>query len=207
MLFYRRNLTDRFPRLIRLFLAFPFITSLESAHMLTPKTICAAVVLLALLLATPAMATDQLDLSVGLKTLPLLNDKLSGSAVMAVIYDPANAESKSEADDVKTLIDAGLEVPGGVKITSLLVSTSDLAKLSGTKLAFVTKGGCTAAAGAAATSSGILTMSTDIDCVRAGKCILGVVSKPSVEIYYSKAASDAAKIGFSQAFSMLVKQV
>lgn len=50
-------------------------------------------------------------------------------------------------------------------------------------------------------------MSTDLGCVKANKCILGLVSKPSVDIYYSKSAADAAKITFSPAFTMLVKQI
>jgi hypothetical protein len=154
-----------------------------------------------------AHATDQTDLTVGLKTLPLLNNKITGTAVAAVVFDPANAESKADADAIKAVIDGGLEAPGGVKLTSLMVPVSEIAKISGAKIAFVTKAACTDATSAAAASGGVLTISTDIDCVKAGKSILGVVSKPSVEIYYSKAAGDAAKVGFSQAFSMLAKQV
>ena len=154
-----------------------------------------------------AWAVDQMDVSVGLKTLPLMNNKISGSAAMAVIFDPANPASKAEADEVKALIDAGLEAPGGIKISALMVPSTDLSKLSGAKIGFVAKGACTDAVSAAAASNGILTMTTELDCVKSSKCILGVVSKPRVEIFYSKSAADAAKIGFSQAFSMLVSQV
>lgn len=161
------------------------------------------------MLATPAFAFEQTDLSVGLKTLPMLTNKLSGSAVAAVVYDPANADSKAEADVIKGLIDANPDAPGGVKLTSLLVGVADLAKLSGAKLAFVTKGLSSKfdAVSAAAASAGVLTISTDIDCVKGNKCVLGISSKPTVEIFFSKAAADAGKIGFSQAFTMLAKQV
>ena len=158
-------------------------------------------------LPSQVFAVEKLDLSVGLKTLPLLTDKLSGTVTMAVVYDPANAASKSEADAVKAIADAGLEGPGGIKITAALVSTAELGKMAGAKLGFVTKGACTTAVSSASASNGVLTMTTDLDCVKAGKCVLGVVSQPSVEIYYSKSAAEAAKIGFAQAFSMLAKQV
>jgi hypothetical protein len=173
------------------------------------KLLATAALGMALIVAAPVHAADQLDLSVGLKTLPLLDNKITGATVMAIVYDPANAESKAEANTVKSIIDAGLTGPGGIKISSLMVTTAELAKLSEAKLAYVTYGlkGSYDAIGAAASSNGVLTMSTDLECVKANKCILGVVSKPSVEIYYSKTAADAAKMGFAQAFAMLVKQV
>jgi len=179
-------------------------------YFLKPQKILAAAFFAVVTLASgAALATDQLDISVGLKTLPLLNNKLSGSAVMAVVYDPADAQSKAEADAIVSAVGAGIDAPGGVKVTATLVSTAELAKLSQAKLAFVTGGlkGALDQVAAAAASNGVLTMSTDLDCVKANKCVLGIVSKPSVDIYYSKTAADNAKIGFAPAFAMLVKQV
>ncbi len=158
-------------------------------------------------LASPACAADKADLSVALKTLPLLTNKITGSAVLAVVYDPANAQSKADADALKTALDAGIEAPGGIKITGLMVPLSDVGtKLSQAKLAFITTGSCTDAVSAAAGSSSVLTITTDLECVKTNKSVLGVVSSPSVEIYYSKTAADLAKIGFAQAFTMLAKQ-
>jgi hypothetical protein len=156
------------------------------------------------------MATDQLDLKVGLKVLPLLTNKITGAATAAIVYDPANADSKAEADSIKAIIDGGIEAPGGIKLTSLLVGVGELGKLSGAKIAFLAQGISSAnldAVNKAASDAGVLTMSTDLDYVKANKCVLGVVSKPSVQIYYSKAAADAGKIGFAQAFTMLVTQI
>ncbi len=158
-------------------------------------------------LAHGCFATDALDLSVELKTLPLLTNKITGQAVVAIIYNPALSESKTEAESLKATIDAGVEAPGGVKLTAILVSTDNLSKLSEAKIGIVTAGGCTDAVSAAAATYGVLTMSSDLECVKANRCIIGVVSRPSVEIYLSKSAADAAKIGFSQAFIMIVKQV
>jgi hypothetical protein len=168
----------------------------------------AATLLLGLALAMPAVATERLDIQVGTKALPLLTNKMSGDVPMAVVYDPANAESKTDAEGIKKVVDDGIDVPGGIKLSAMLVGVGELSKLSTAKIAFLTPGLSAHfdAIGAAAAGAGVLTISTDVDCVKAGKCIIGVVTKPSVTIYFSKAASEAAKISFSQAFIMLVKQ-
>jgi len=152
-----------------------------------------------------AKATDALDITVGLKTLPLLTNKIAGPAQTAIVYDAA---SKADADAIKAAIDGGLEGPGGVKLAAQLVAVSDLGKLSGAKIVILAAGIGKGSFDAIATAaSGALTLSTDLDCVKANKCVLGIVSKPAVEIYFSKAAADAAHIGFAAAFAMLAKPV
>lgn len=170
------------------------------------------IALIALMAATPAFAhaTDSTDIMVGLKTLPVLATKISGAATLAVVYDPALPDSKSDADAIKAAVDGLTEAPGGVKLQAILVGTNALSQLAGAKIAFLAKGVPPAAfdpVSNAANSGSILTISTDLACVKANKCILGVVSKPSVEIYFSKAASESAKVGFVPAFSMLAKQI
>ena len=154
-------------------------------------------------------ATDQADLTVGIKTLPLLVDRITGTTTMAIIYDPANPASKSEADEIKSIVDKGLEAPGELKLVSKLVPVDELAALSGSKIAILTSGLSAHydAIGKTASANAVLTMSTDLGCVQANKCILGIVSKPHVEIYYSKVAAEAAHINFGQVFALLVKQI
>ena len=158
----------------------------------------------------PVWATDALDLSVALKTLPLLTNKITSPATVAIIYNPAHSESKADAEAIKAIIDNGLEAPGNVKLIAQLTSTSELSKLSSAKIAFVahrTPSSDYAAVASAAATAGVLTICTDLECVKINKCVLGVVSKPQVEVYYSPSAAEAAKINFSAAFTMLAKQV
>lgn len=98
------------------------------------------------------------------------------------------------------------EAPGGDTVTTVMAPVTDLAKLSGAKLGFIARGACTNTVSEAVAARNILTFSTDIECVKAGKTILGVVSNPNIQIYYSKSAAEAAKISFVQAFLMLVRQ-
>lgn len=110
---------------------------------------------------------------------------------------------------MKAIVDNHFEISGDIKLLAVLVPTNDLNKLAGSRVALLT-GGLSKYyedINKIATSNSILTMSTDLACVRAGKCIIGIISKPMVEIYYSKSAAEAAKISFSQVFSLLVKQI
>lgn len=163
-----------------------------------------------LLSAHAALATDQQDLFVALKTLPLLTNKVTSPAVVAVIYDPANSVSKADAETIKSIFDEGLEAPGGVKLNARLTGVSELSTLAGAKIAFLAHGLPVTdynAIGAAASAAGVLTICTDIDCVKSNKCVLGVVSRPHVEVYYSPVAAEAANVSFASAFTMLAKQV
>lgn len=160
--------------------------------------------------AAPVFATtDQTDLSVGMKTLPLLTTKITGTASLAILFDPANAASKEEANGIKAILDGGFEAPGDLKLTGVLVPVSDLGKIAGSKIAILTDGlhAYYGAISAVAATNSVLTMSTDLGCVQANQCILGIVSRPHVEIYYSKTAAAAAKISFGQVFTMLAKQI
>jgi len=163
-----------------------------------------------LLAACPVCAaTDQADLSVGMKTLPLLTTKITGVATLAIVYDPDNPTSKEEADGIKAVLDSGFEAPGDLKLIGALVPVGNLGKMARSRIAILT-GGLSAyydAISAAAENNSILTMSTDLNCVKSNKCVLGIASKPRVEIYFSKAAADAAKISFAEAFTMLVKLI
>jgi hypothetical protein len=168
------------------------------------------VLFFSLLTTCPAWATDQLDLSVALKTLPLLTNKMTSPASVAIIYDSVSPESKADAEAIKSIIDGGMEAPGNLKLKAQLMSTSELLGLAGIQIAFLARGLPVAdynKIGAAAFSAGVLTICTDINCVKENKCVLGVTSKPQVEVYYSPIAAEAAGISFAAAFTMLAKQV
>lgn len=163
-----------------------------------------------ILLAPPCYAvTTEADISVGMKTLPLLTSKIEGSATVAIIFDPADASSKDEAASINAILGRGFVAPGDLKLTRRLVPVNDLPRIEGSKIALLTSGLSAHydAIGSVAANNGILTMSTDLGCVKANKCVLGIVSKPHVEIYYSKVAADAAKISFEQVFTLLSKQI
>ncbi len=163
-----------------------------------------------LCLCSPAQATDQRDIATGLKTLLLLTDKMAMPATVAVLYDPTLPDSQEDAETIKNDIENGIGVPGELTLKAQLTSVEVFSPASSAKIAFVAQGLAADSfdrIGRAAAAAGILTMSVDMNCVRANKCVLGIVTRPRVEIDYSPAAAQAAHIVFAPAFIMLAKQI
>lgn len=119
---------------------------------------------------------------------------------VAVLYDAGNPASSAEADEVVGLL-------GGAGLTGSKVAVAGAGGASA-KILYVTTGlnGSWDAIASAAAAGKKLTATLDDACVKAGKCVLGVQSTPSVEIKVSKAASAAAGVGFGAAFKMMIKE-
>ncbi|MDR3449134.1 MAG: hypothetical protein P4M15_05210 [Alphaproteobacteria bacterium] len=170
----------------------------------------AARTFLAILLAisNPAWATESSDLSVALKTLPLLTAQIASPATVAIIYDPANPASEADAQKMRSILESELQAPGDVKLIVRMVGTTGLSGLAGAAIAFLANGISPQDYDAIATAAaGALTICTDLPCVEANKCVLGIVSRPRVEVYYSPSAAEKSKVHFVSAFTMLAKQV
>jgi len=179
-----------------------------STGILTKAVLIAGFILLSLA-SIPARATDPADISVALKTLPLLTNKFTNPTT-AIIYDSANSESRSDAEAIKTALENSTDAPGDLHLVPLLVDINETSKLRGLQLAFIARGIAAtqfATTANATANAGILTICTDLNGVKNNSCILGVASKPKVEVYYSPIAAEKAKISFASAFTMLAKQV
>jgi hypothetical protein len=177
---------------------------------LREKILAILVAALCLFSATPCFATNAADLAIGIKILPLLTNKPTSAVHIAVIFDPLNNVSATDTQNIRASMDHDLEMPGGGKFIYETIPITELHRLSNFQIAFLAKGMSMSAYGAIATAAskfGVLTISTDLDCVRNNKCVLGIVSIPTVEIYFSKSAADSSKVSFSAAFLMLVKQI
>ena len=157
-----------------------------------------------------SFATDARDISIGVRVLLLMKDKYAGSVPVAIVYNPAVPSSLSDAENIKKSIETSAGIPEELKLNAYLVSIDHVEKLSGAKAAFLadnlSSDGVNSACNAAG-REGILTISSNIDCVKANKCVIGIISKPRVEIYYSPVAAEASHISFSSAFIMLVKPI
>jgi len=163
------------------------------------------------LIPSVACATDSLDISIGLRILLLMKEKYTGGPVpVAVVYNSAVPSSIADAENIKKSIEQGKGVPEELKFSPYLVSLDHADKLSGAKVAFLadnlTVDGVSSVCDTAG-REGILTISSNISCVRANKCVVGIISKPRIEIYYSPVAAEASHLTFSSAFIMLVKPI
>lgn len=158
--------------------------------------------------ATESLATGEKDLQVAARALSFVNGMPNGPVKTAVLYDPANAGSKADAEAIKAWIEAN-PMAGKSKLVPTLVAANDAAGLADAKAAFVAEGsdGQFAAIAAAAASGKIVTISADMDCVRGGHCAVGVASSPRVEILVSRTAAAASGASFASAFLMLIKEI
>lgn len=173
---------------------------------LSRTLVCAAA-----LLAIPAPGHADVtakDVQVAARTFGFLATKPTGSLTLAIVYAPAIADSKAEADALSGLLGSGLAA-GGVTLVPSLVPVDQLAKLAGAGAVFVTAGlsAHQDAVFAAAKAAKLLTMATDMGCVQSGKCVLGVRAEPKVQIVVNKAAAEACQIGFQPAFRMMISEI
>ncbi len=158
--------------------------------------------------AMPAHAeTSKKDIQIASRAVAFMTSAPTGAVTAAVVYDPANPASKVDADAIVAAIGGGLKA-GKATLSAKLVATDNLADMTGARVAFIADGTGAqhAAIFADASAQSILVISTDMSCVDAGNCIVGVASKPKVSIVVSKAARAAAGIDFKPAFLMMVKE-
>jgi len=127
---------------------------------------------------------------------------------VAITFEPGNALSEADAAALERAIGKGLSA-GRATIRSKRVPVSSLGGLNGTRAVFVTSGlrQEQASIAAAASRLSVPTISADLDCVQAGRCVVGIRSTPRVEIIVNRAAARAANIRFGSAFLMLVKEI
>lgn len=129
-----------------------------------------------------------------------------GQIPAAIIYEPGNAVSEAEAAAIER---AGPQNTGKGILKLKRVPIGALGGLAGTRVAFVTNGlrDQQGQIAAAAARQSILTITSDLPCVEAGRCVVGITSSPRVQITVSRAASKAANVQFGSAFLMLVKEM
>ncbi|MBW8911328.1 MAG: hypothetical protein JF564_05470 [Sphingomonas sp.] len=124
----------------------------------------------------------------------------------AIIFEPGNAASEADA----AAIERAAPQPAGKAVLKLKrVAVGALGGLAGVRVAFVTTGlrDQHAQIAAATLRQSILTITSDLSCVEAAQCIVGINGSPRVQITISRAASKAARIQFGSAFLMLVKEI
>jgi hypothetical protein len=126
---------------------------------------------------------------------------------VGVVYEPGNSASEAEAAEIEQRVGGGLAT-GSTVIRVRKISTAALGELANLRVAFVTAGirEQQAIADVAAHNS-ILTITSDLACVRASRCVLGVSGSAQPQIIVSRAAARANAVRFGSAFLMLVREI
>ncbi len=145
-------------------------------------------------------ATTPRDLQVIARAVGFINGLPRGIVDVAVVDGPG-------ADALIAAMGRGISA-GGVTLNARRVSLGRLAQ-SGARIVIVPEGQGAAhgAIAAAARQLNAVTLSTDMTCVRSGRCVVGVATSPRVEIVVSRSAATASRVSFSQAFRVMIREI
>ncbi len=137
------------------------------------------------------------------RAIAFLQPAPSGTATVAIAYDPAEPASKQDADAIAGDFGDGLKA-GQANLRAQVVSISQLA--SGHFIAVV------AAAGAnidqvfsASQALHIPCVTADAQAVQGGRCVMSVQSDPRVDIQINAAAASRSGVAFRSAFMFMAR--
>lgn len=171
--------------------------------------ICICGTIVTTLAAVPALATSERDMEIAARAVRFLDSPPKGEVTTYIVFDPSNSGSVSDAETIAKLLGKGLKAGSATLVPQKIAYTELTAQATAGAIIIVSAdaGAAHPAVAEAASRNSLLSLSTDLSCVEAGHCVVGVASKPKVEIVVNKAASEKSSIKFKSAFMMLVKQL
>ena len=158
--------------------------------------------------AAPASAdVTATDLQVAARALSFMEKPLNGTVRVGILHSPDNARSLAQARAVRDLLGSGMRV-GNVELRPVLVASADVVRIA-VDLVFLTESATAADAHAAkaAMRNRVPCVTTDIEQVSAGACLMGVQSRPKVSIIVNRAAADASGVKFATVFRVMITEL
>ena len=179
-----------------------------TAHALSVALVLALSLAPQPLRAEAGQAASVKNIQVAMHTLGFLTPPPSGPVDLAVLFDPAEPESVA---DLKTISEALERTPraGAVPVRAVPLAVAELNRLAAFHFVLLT-GGLRAyfpAVAEMARGRGVLTISTDLSCVRADQCVMGVAVEPRVQVLVSRRACEAAAVNFATSFRMMITEL
>ncbi len=169
----------------------------------------ASFAVMVLVYAPPALAeTTAKDILVAVRTLGFVVDPPLGTVPLAVVFDPAQPQSAADLQTVIQVLDHGTRV-GGITVQPVPVAITELDRLVGFRFVLLMAGvqSYRQVIFDRTRGQGVVTISTDLECVRAGLCVMGVAAQPRVQILVNRTASQAAAVEFLVAFRMMITEM
>jgi hypothetical protein len=146
------------------------------------------------------------DLQIVARTLGFLERPLTGELNMGIVHDSGNTNSRRQAELIADMLDRGLRV-GGLQLRPVLVTVGEAADASVDVFMMTEFLGDSAAGFPAVLDHRQLPcITTDMQQVRNGICVIGVQSAPKVEIRVNSESAGRTGTRFSTAFRMLIKE-
>lgn len=153
-------------------------------------------------------ATTLNELKVGVRIIDFMTPPPHGRTAVAVIYDGDNDASVADAQTIREWISSGVSSVKA-ELVPELVEAHRLDHAPACKVAIVAVGTTPALnepIRGYAVKNHTLTISADMDCLRAGGCAVGVAGFPRVQIVINREATSSQKVEFSEAFRMMARE-
>lgn len=166
--------------------------------------------ILSFVVAGPLALADwtKTDVQVAARALSFVADPLSGSVRVGIVYTPDSPRSVRQAQSLRDMLADGPRI-GGLELRPVLLNAAVVASAD-VDLFFLTEfipPSETPRLLGDGTKRPILCITTDIAQVRSGNCIMGVQSKPKVEVFVNRAAASANGITFSTVFRVMITEL
>lgn len=146
------------------------------------------------------------DLQVAARALSFMEQPPSGTVRVGIVHSPTDPRSMQDAQTLRTLIGPGLRV-GSMDLRAVMVPLDEIetAKID---LLFLTEhgGGLDARSAAAIAGKRLPCVTTHLDAVRNGTCLMGVQSRPKVEILVNRAVAEANGVEFATVFRVMITE-
>ena len=146
------------------------------------------------------------DLQLVARVLGFLDQPPHGAVEVGVVYPAGSAPARGEAEQLAALFQDGVRA-GGVTLRPRLLGVEEAAS-SRLRVLLLTDAAASQAAmiARAVASRGVLTVTANQVLVDEGLAVMAVRSQPRVEVVVSRAAAQAAGIGFAGAFRMMIQE-
>ncbi|HLF13132.1 MAG TPA: hypothetical protein VJA26_18175 [Gammaproteobacteria bacterium] len=166
------------------------------------------VILCCAAMALPARAeVTATDLQIAGRALSFMENPLTGVVRVGILYAPSSPRSQRQAEELESLLGGGLKA-GNVELRPEMVKMSDAGD-SNVDLFFLTEyvnaDEARAADLGAARQRACIT--TDIAQVESGACLMGVRSRPKVEIVINQAAAKDSGVVFATVFRVMITEI
>lgn len=162
-----------------------------------------------LVICLPARAdVTTADVQVAARALSFVSNPLSGAVRVGIVYAAGNPKSVQQAQSLRRMLGNGLKV-GNLELRPVLVKSTDVAAADVDLFfltEFMTVNETPRKLGHRAQQS-ILCVTTDIAQVRRGACVMGVRSRPKVEVFVNRPSATENSISFSTVFRVMITEL
>lgn len=157
--------------------------------------------------ASVQAAVTATDLQVAARALSFMEQPLRGTVRVGIVYSNASPASHRQAEEVERLLGSGLRA-GNLELHAVMVELGEH-KSADVDLFLLTEHVTAEQAQLAGLGADrrTLCVTTDLEQVRNGSCVMGVRSAPKVEILVNRVAAQARGLSFATVFRVMITEI